>query len=193
MDVTAGILMGGKSSRMGQTKATLTYRGDSFIMRLAKLCDFCPEVLVSVNESQKALSLPLKTVVDELSGFGPPEGLYQLLSASKYPYVLLIATDMQYLERDFLKKLTGTLQGSEDCLVLKSPHGLEPLCSIYSKNVLDPLKQMRTEGLHRLRFLYDQVHTRYVDAQDLGVSEEYVLRMVSNINTPPDYNRLLSE
>lgn len=51
---------------------------------------------------------------------------------------------------------------------------LEPLCSIYSKEALPYLHQMRQAGVHQIRPLYEKVQTAYVDLETLGAPENLV-------------------
>jgi len=184
--ICAGILAGGKSSRMGQNKALLPYGGHSFLEQLIQVCSVFPEVLLSVDRTAPYAHLGVPMVVDQLAGFGPLEGIYQLLRACQSPYLLAVATDMPQLSPAFLLALAGSLEGQEDCLVLLRDGRPEPLCSIYGKGALPVLERMRQEGCHRPRMLFEQVNTRWVELGDLGFGAE----AVANINTPEEYAAL---
>ena len=125
-------------------------------------------------------------VEDELKGYGPVEGIYQLLKHIKTIACLIAATDMPGLTEGFLRDFAGAYKG-EDCLVLRAGGILEPLCSIYNKNCIPVLEALREEGIRRPRFLFDQVNTRYLDIEDLGYGEN----VVSNINTPEEYHEFV--
>ena len=66
---------------------------------------------------------------------------------------------------------------------------MEPLCSIYHKDVLPVLEQMRSAGVRRPRALFDCVPTRYIEFADLGWNDS----MVKNVNTRGEYEALLRE
>ncbi len=186
--MTAGILAGGKSTRMGRDKALLPYRRQTFLEHLAgELKDF-DELLVSV-EGNLISGIPDNyiTVQDELEGFGPVEGIYQLLRRASHPYVLVVATDMQRLTAAFLRDLTAALRPEDRCLVPHSGALLEPLCSVYHKEALPILAHMRAAGIHRPRFLFERMPTHYVSLEALG----YDMHIVENINTQEDYHALL--
>lgn len=123
-------------------------------------------------------------VEDEIKGFGPVEGIYQLLKASPVPYVLVIATDMPFLDRAFLNRLAGCAAGKEDCVILTMDGKVQPLCSIYKKSVIPLLEQMRKEGEHKIRLLYSRAAVRYVDVKELGGQEI----QLKNINTREEYD-----
>ena len=189
--MTAGILTGGKSSRMGEDKAALLYRNQTFLAHLEKELSQFDELLISVPPSGEAGmddgQFPL--VRDELADFGPVEGIYQLLRRSRNPYVLVVATDMQRLNAAFFADFVGQLQPEDRCLVPCDGKLLEPLCSVYHKDALPFLEQMRREGIRRPRALFSRLPTHYVELSKLG----YDRRIMDNINTRAEYAALLED
>ena len=185
--MTAGILAGGKSSRMGRSKARLPHGGQTFLDYLAGELREFDELLVSVEQTPEEGMEGYTVVRDELADFGPVEGIYQLLRRASHPYVLVVATDMQRLTAAFLHAFVSSLREQDRCLVPCDGALLEPLCSVYHKDALPLLEQMRAEGIHRPRYLFDRLPTRYVDLRSLG----YDARIVENINTQRDYRALL--
>lgn len=186
IDVCAGILAGGKSSRMGSDKALLPLGEVSFLETLLTACSDFSEVLVSVRRPEPYQHLKVPLVADELEGFGPVEGIYQMLRACRSPYLLAVATDMPLLSAPFLLSFAQTLRGDEVCLALRMEGRVEPLCSIYGKGALPALEDLRREGCHRPRALFERVSTRYVDGETLGGDA----RLVRNVNTPAEYEAL---
>jgi len=186
IDVCAGILAGGKSSRMGTNKALLPFGDSTFLEGLLNTCAVFPEVLLSVDRPEPYRHLAVTLVPDEQEGFGPVEGIYQMLRAARSPYVLVMAADMPLLSAPFLLAAAGALRGDEDCLALRMGGSLEPLCSIYGKGALPALAGLRREGCRRPRALFDRVNTRYLDGESLG----YDARLVRNVNTPEEYEAL---
>lgn len=181
---------------MGTNKALLTVGGESLLAQKWHLCAAFSERLISVNEITRYKESDLDFlseeerqtvfVVDETKEFGPLEGIYQLLRHARGTYVLVLAVDMPKLSEEFLEALCEKL-ADEDCLVLLNyDHKPEPMCSIYGKNCIPVLEEMRCEGLHRPRMLYDQVRTAYVSLQELGFDAE----VICNVNTPEEYNKI---
>ncbi len=190
-NVSAGILAGGKSSRMGTNKMLLDSRGETFLEHIQKQCAFLPEILVSMAYESQIPNVSVPWVLDERQDYGPLEGIYQLLQVAKSQFVLVLAADMQCLDAAFLKTFLGQLKPEDECMVLRSGSGLEPLCSVYSKAVLPVLAEMRAMDLRRPRMLFDRVNTHYVTAEQLQLTQEELSFRVSNINTPEDYQTYL--
>ena len=187
--ISAGILAGGKSTRMGEDKARLSYGNQTFLSHLLwELREF-DAVLLSVEDRRAWADAPCRLVEDQLPDFGPVEGLYQLLRAARNPYMLVTAIDLQCLTASALRVLAGQIRPGMCCLVPCRGAWLEPLCSIYHKDALPVLERMRSAGVRRPRALFDCVPTRYIEIADLGWSGS----MVRNVNTRGDYEALLRE
>lgn len=187
--ISAGILAGGKSSRMGREKSRLRLGNREFIEIIADACRDFAELLISADAAGRFPELPYRVIPDERSGFGPVEGIYQLLRASRTQYVLVVATDMPFLTAPLLNALAQRVTGGEDCLVLRRDGRPEPLCSIYSRTAIPALQAMRAGEISKIRLLYDRVRVRYVDLESLGFSDA----AVANINTAEDYRRATGE
>lgn len=188
--ITAGILTGGKSSRMGMDKAMLEHDGCTFLRRMGRELEQFDELLISVGASGGEVPDGRGALVrDELVDFGPVEGIYQLLRRASNPYVLVVATDMQRLSAAFFADFVEQLRTEDRCLVPRDGELLEPLCSVYHKDALPLLEQMRREGVRRPRALFSRLPTHYVDLAALG----YDRRIMDNINTPEEYAALLQD
>ena len=185
--ICAGILAGGKSSRMGTNKMLLTRNGRTFLEHTYDICSVFPQRLVSVRDKNQYADFSMPFVEDEKEGFGPLEGIRQFLLASDHPYVFVLAGDMPFLTENFLRAFANRLNPKDDCLVLQTGEKLiEPLCAIYAVRILPALEQLQKEGIRKPRVLFDRTNTRFVDVYELGFPPE----IVENINTREDYNRI---
>lgn len=187
-ELSFGILAGGKSSRMGKNKAALTFGDSSFLEHILNQGRDFGECLVSVDKKEKYTWLPADTlerirlVEDEEKEAGPTEGIYQILRNMRQDACLIVATDMPFLSRDFLQCFADAYTG-EDCLVLTQQGRVQPLCAVYSRRCLAPLKKMRQKGERRPRLLFPCVNTRYLAIEDM----DYDPSVIGNINTPEEY------
>ena len=75
MKIAAGVLAGGRSTRMGKNKASLEWKGETFLERVLSVCRDFPEIYVSVDKKEKYVSCGAVLVEDEKQGFGPLEGI----------------------------------------------------------------------------------------------------------------------
>ncbi len=191
LKISAGILAGGNSSRMGMDKICLNHEEDTFLGYLVKQCAFFPEILISLRNGATGNHGNCRVVLDEEQNAGPLEGIRQLLRAAENPAVLILAADMQYLTRDFLEKFAARYSEKYDCMILQSPRGIEPLCGIYSKSVLPQLEQAFQNGLRSPKHLFGKVRTHFVTAEELGMEASQLLYLAGNINTQIEYGNFL--
>ena len=191
IEVGIGILAGGKSRRMGKDKVFLPWEDKNFLETILEKCSVFPDIYLSVaNKDGWDKNYGVTGIVeDELPDYGPLEGIYQILCASKQEYVLMLAADMPNISRELLLELTGLVTGEEDCLALVKDNYPEILCSIYSKRILPIAEAMRENGEHRPIRIFERSDTRYVDIDELGFSKQ----IVENINTPEEYERMIRE
>jgi molybdopterin-guanine dinucleotide biosynthesis protein A len=178
--MTAGILAGGMSSRMGKNKSFLKIGETTLIEHLIMVCEDFREVIISANDVQRYAPYGKRVVADELQQTGPLEGVYQLLMAAQTDKVLILATDMPGMTKAFLEELCEAA-GEEDCLIVREEGRLHPLCGIYDRSALDEVARMREKNEHKMRLLFDRVRTKYYDVA--------VRKELENINTPQEYER----
>lgn len=187
--ISAAVLAGGKSSRMKKNKVWLTCGEESFLAHGIRVCSCFDEVLLSVDDRSKFPDIDCKMVEDSRQGYGPLEGIRQVLEAAREDYVLCMAVDMPFMESGFLQKLAQQITGEEDAVVLLNQGKPQPLCSIYRKTVLPAIESMLAEDIHKMRLLFDRVHCTYVEIGALGYDEKVIM----NVNTPEEYEMMMKE
>ncbi len=187
-ELTAGILIGGKSSRMGENKAFLKINDTTFLENALKTCRGFSETLVSVDDIKKYKKYPYHFVEDEIKEYGPLEGIYQVLRAASNKYSFILAVDMPLLTEEFLERVSEEFNADKDAMVLKDGDKIHPLCGIYSKRLTHEMKKMRNQGERKIRRLYDRIDIKFLNIKDIGFPEE----LLSNINTPKEYGLLYS-
>lgn len=187
--MSAGILAGGRSFRMGENKAHLAYQGKTFLERVISACEDFGEIIISVDDAGKYPGVKYPLYEDELQEFGPIEGIFQLLVHASNDYVLILATDMPQIDKKLLHQMAEQISGTEDCLVLKSRGKMQPMCSIYKKTVLPVLKEMREAGEHKVGLLFSRVDTHFIELEETDCTQD----AIGNINTQEEYRRILDD
>ncbi|MBQ6385395.1 MAG: molybdopterin-guanine dinucleotide biosynthesis protein B [Lachnospiraceae bacterium] len=175
------ILCGGRSTRMGQPKEEVIIPWDGRTM-LDHICDemlFFKDRYLSVRPQQKRLRPDYIPIPDLCGEIGPAGGIFSALAVCKTDGLLVLACDMPRYTRQQAEKLLAEYRG-EDILILKSPGGLEPLASIYSKSVLPALYRMIADKNYRIRSLLDNVmRVRIVEDDDAAAYQ--------NVNRPEEF------
>jgi molybdopterin-guanine dinucleotide biosynthesis protein A len=132
------VLVGGKSSRMGQDKAALPYRGGTLLDHVAAAVKQAAGSVTLVGPPEQYRGLGLPVVADNPPGLGPLAGIHTALSVSTAAWNLIVACDLPAVSGAFLETLMGAAEESgSDCLIPHGPSGLpEPLCAAYHSRCL---------------------------------------------------------
>lgn len=187
MNISTGILAGGKSTRMGKNKALLTVNEKRFINKIADELSSFSEVLISAAEKGTYEDMGLCVVYDEHRDIGPLEGIYQLLNAAQEEYVFICAADMPFITKELVSYMTEFVCSDYDCYVLMDEEHIHPLCGIYSKKMLAQVCACIESGNFRLMKLLNGVRTKYIKLEYTSFDK----KVVKNINTRAEYQELI--
>jgi len=181
-NMTAIILAGGKSSRMGRDKSHIEFNGEPLLIRTVRtLKDMFDEIIVVTNKEIK-FSLPgARVVYDEVPFQGPLGGISAGLKASSHDINLVIAVDMPFISPHVVEYLSE-LAYDADVVVPRTREGLEPLFAFYNKRCLPVIDQALAEGERKVAALYEKFHLRVIGFQEMKHLEG-VDRAFININT----------
>jgi molybdopterin-guanine dinucleotide biosynthesis protein A len=113
-------------------------------------------------------------------------GLYTALYHAETPYIFATACDLPFPNPAMVRTLLEKRHGS-DVVLFKTEQGLEPLFALYGKTCLEPMHAMLVEGSFRIYDFFDQVRTRYVQANP-ALLKGGPMRPLFNINTPEDFS-----
>ncbi|MDE7268047.1 MAG: molybdenum cofactor guanylyltransferase, partial [Lachnospiraceae bacterium] len=157
MNISTGILAGGKSTRMGKNKALLTINEKRFIDKIADELGSFSEAIISAAEKGTYEDMGLRVVYDEHEDIGPLEGIYQLLKAAEEEYIFICAADMPFVTKELVSYMQEFVCSDYDCYVLMDEDYIHPLCGIYSKKMLDQVRACIESGNYRLMKLLNGV------------------------------------
>ncbi|AFZ25926.1 molybdopterin-guanine dinucleotide biosynthesis protein A [Cylindrospermum stagnale PCC 7417] len=187
--LTAIVLAGGKSSRMGEDKALIPIQGVPLLQRVCGIAQGCADTVYIVTpwpERYQNLLLPNCQFIREvpLSGDtgGPLVGFAQGLAQVKTDWVLLLACDLPKLRVEVLQDWAGKLDSVGDeaiiAYLVHHPKGWEPLCGFYNRRCLPLLLDFITQGG---RSFQQWLQQHQVAALPLTEPD-----MLFNCNTPED-------
>ena len=190
--MTAMILAGGKSSRMGRDKAFLKFGGVTMVENLVSLLiPLFEETFVIAEEKEKFKSLnlgPARVCEDFIKGRGPLAGIYSGLSYSKTQASAVFTCDMPFIDSSFIEELIEFWEGDFDALAIEDGKGrLEPFPGIYARS-----------SRHLMRLLLNRKEASMHRFLEVAVVKKLILRkervrILTNMNTIEDYYAVLKE
>jgi molybdopterin-guanine dinucleotide biosynthesis protein A len=132
--LTALLLVGGLSLRMGRDKATLLLSGKPLWFRqLALLRELqSAAIWISARETPPWVPLDIEVVLDTTPSRGPLSGIVAALNRTQTSHLLVLAVDLPRMTSEHLLKLASVT--TPGCGVVPSHEKhLEPLTAIYPK------------------------------------------------------------
>ena len=134
MQLSAVILAGGESKRMGRDKAWVDFGGKPLIeLALEKVRELgISEIFISGRPGQDYSKLNCRVLTDMETGCGPIAGIERALHESTSPLVLVLAVDLPCMTTVLLRKL---IENCDRCTgaVPTVNDQLEPLVAVYPK------------------------------------------------------------
>jgi molybdopterin-guanine dinucleotide biosynthesis protein A len=139
----AVVLAGGQSTRMGQDKAWLPFRGHPLIAhQIETVRQIRPgEILVSGRRGTDYGQLECRILQDEVANRGPLEGIRQALSTASADLLLVLAVDMPLMTTAFLTRLVRRCTPEVGC-VPRLNGRYEALAAIYPVSALPVIESM---------------------------------------------------
>ena len=193
--VSAIVLAGGLSRRLGRDKALEPFGGEPLISRvIGRLATLTDETVVVVNSEARAAELPLptgaKTAVDIYPDSGSLGGIFTGLTAASNEWGFVVACDMPFLNTALIEHILSLRQG-QDAVVPTLDGYPEPTHSAYSKACLPHIERRLEAGQLRIARFFDDVRVRYVQDDEVDALDAERLSFF-NVNTPDDLARALS-
>src|SRR5215471_2023611 len=182
-DVTAFILAGGKSTRMGADKAFVVFEGRTLLTRILELArSVCAEVRIVGDRAKFAGFAPV--VEDVFPGCGPLGGIHAALRSSQTDLILLLAVDMPFVSAAFLEFLMRRSRESDAKVTLaRTRDGLQPLCAVYRRTFADSAEKALRAGRYKIDALFEKAQTQVIDEEELHAAG-FSAELFRNLNTP---------
>ncbi|QUH19983.1 molybdenum cofactor guanylyltransferase [Alkaliphilus sp. B6464] len=190
--ISAVVLAGGNSTRMGQNKALLELGSKTIIERVVEILKTTFEEIIIVTNTPKVYSM-LKDVRFVPDCFESREkksiiGLYTGIFEAENNYAFVVACDMPFLNTDLINYMIDNI-GDEDILVPYINGYYQPLHAIYNKNCLRSIRTLIDSKNYKIIDLFnyfDNLKVRKINDEildRLNITDSCFL----NMNTYQEY------
>ena len=179
-ELTAVILTGGQSRRMGQAKALLTLGGESFLERIAAAARPLVQEVAVVDNGAVGTIWKGTTWADHYQGQGSVAGLETALRQINTPYALVLSCDIPLIRTVVLQYLITKSSPSSTTIFTLHEHW-QPLVGIYAKSQQPIFEQALQAQQYRLMAVLQQMPIHLCPCPTPWSHH------LSNINTPKAY------
>ena len=189
------VLAGGKSTRMGMSKALLPFGPETMLQRVVRILNDVVTPIVAVAAAEQELpELPREVIVtrDEREGRGPLEGLRAGLKAlpEHVDAAYVTSCDVPLLVPGFVRQMLDLARGY-DVTVIEIDGFTHPLSAVYRRAALPYIEELLAQDRLRPVFLFEAVKTRRVSREEITADPD--LTTLRNLNTREDYEQALAD
>ncbi|HEX4141273.1 MAG TPA: molybdenum cofactor guanylyltransferase [Candidatus Methylacidiphilales bacterium] len=184
--LSAVLLAGGKSERMGQDKALLRLPGCGLLLwqrQLRVLEELDPQEILWSGPERPGLPGHIRVVTDMIRTAGPLAGVCACLRQAASDLVVVLAVDLPHMDAPYLKALTQRCTPVRGAVPQRSGE-LEPLAAVYpamlSSLAADRLRQGRY-AMHD--FVREAVRRELMEIVPVGDEDA---AKFTNLNSPED-------
>jgi molybdopterin-guanine dinucleotide biosynthesis protein A len=160
--VTAIVLAGGNSSRMGTDKALLRIESETWLeAAVNKIKPFCTEIFISSDNDLHEIKGATR-IEDEIKNCGPAGGICSCLNSSKTIWNLVLSVDSVFVDTEFIKFLISNI-GPFDAIVPVYNNLKEPLIALYHINSLPVFEKYIQNKNYRMHDIINELNTQIID------------------------------
>ena len=191
-DVTAVILAGGMSRRLGRNKALEPFQGEPLIRRVIhRMGQTASNIVVVANDDERVaeLNLPdhVTPVIDEYPGKGSLGGIYTGLKAAPTEWAVFCACDMPFPSPRLYRALLSNREAN-DAVVPVVDGRPEPIHAAYSRACLKPIREKLAADRLKISGFFDDVRVCYFTEDKVREIDPDLLSFF-NINTQKDLEK----
>jgi molybdopterin-guanine dinucleotide biosynthesis protein A len=184
--VSAYILAGGRSTRMGTDKAFVLLNGRTLLARMLEAArSLTSDVRIVGDPSKYKTFAPV--LEDIFPGCGPLGGIHAALRSSNTDLNIILAVDTPFVSLPLLEFLISRARSSPAALVTvaQANGGLQPLCAVYRREFADAAEEALRAGHYKIGDLFDPAGTQVIGEEELGAAGFSPL-IFRNLNTPDE-------
>ena len=143
--ITGIVLAGGRSSRMGQDKASLVLDGETLLQRTVRVLAAVVDEIVVVRAPGASLPAvsapcPIVEIEDPVEGQGPLVGIAAGLAVARAPVAIIVGVDMPFLQPPLLRLLADRVRAGSRWVLPIADRRPQPLCSAFARDALEVLR-----------------------------------------------------
>lgn len=180
--ITAFVLAGGKSTRMGSDKAFVVLDGKTLLERALEATRAVTDQVLIVGLRSKFL-MYAPVVEDIFPERGPLAGIHAALMHTATDLNLVLAVDLPFMQPSFLTYLCDRAAETQAAVVIpRAAGGWQPLCAVYRQQFRDAAGKALAAGQNKIDSLFANLRVSPVQESEIAQAG-FSLGIFRNINT----------
>jgi len=187
LEIEGGILIGGRSKRFGEDKASLRFGKITLLEHIYGVLHKVIDKIWIIGRKQGYHNLPEDIFFEDLiPNAGPMGGLLTALKKTDKP-TLVVSCDTPFIESEHVEYLIKQYDPTRLATIARSSKGIEPLFGIYKPELTILLEKLIESRILALYRIFDFEKVKFVNFLNTGNISE----LFFNINTLSDYKKAL--
>lgn len=187
--VSVVILAGGKSSRMGQDKASLPWGDQDIIHNIIDCMEKISQDILVISNQPRTLPSTVRVLTDIIPQCGPLSGIHSGLYHAKAPTIFVISCDMPFVVPEAALTIIKYATDKRWDAVIPVYHGRnQPLFACYQKSCLAVIEHALYTGNFRVSSLCNLLRSFYV-SEEMWPSTVNLELLFKNLNCFADYQQ----
>lgn len=179
MKMSAIILAGGKSSRMGQDKGLMPLNGEPMVQKIINTAKEITDTILIISNNKEYEQFGYPVFEDEIKDQGPMAGIYTGLLHSSTPKNLILSCDVPFVQVELLKELINK-SDDFDITIPRKDDKTHQLIGVINKSCLASFKNNIDNNQLKLKIAYEALNLNVIDAN------QFDKKMFTNINSKDD-------
>jgi len=185
-NISAVILSGGKSSRMGEDKSLLKFSSDNSMCeyQYKKLLKIFDKVYISSKiDKFDFLDEKDKLILDGTNIFSPMVALESIFERIEEEKIFIITVDMPLISVEVINRLIEVSQKNNyEIVIAKDNQGnRHSLCGVFDRSILSKIKKYLNSDIHKINYLINNCNYKEL------IFDNY--NQFININTKEQYTQ----
>lgn len=187
-DVSAFVLAGGKSTRMGTDKAFVTLEGSTLLARALDIArSVTPSVSIVGDPAKFARYAPV--VEDIFPNCGPLAGIHAALRSSSTDLNLILAVDVPFVSAALLEYLLERARRNPAVVTIaQTGGGYQPLSAIYRCEFAELADKALGAGRYKIDSLFPSTNTQTITEEELKAAG-FSHAVFRNLNTREELDK----
>lgn len=179
MELTAIILAGGKSSRMGEDKGLMLFKGEPMIQHVINLVKPLVNSIIIISNNNTYQNFGYPVFEDVIKNSGPLAGILTGLQNTSTAKNLVLSCDVPNVNKELLQLLISEAK-NVDVVIPEKENRTHQLIGIYDKSCTSIFKSELENDQRKIKLAIEKMNYKVVDANHIDT------QIFHNINTKED-------
>lgn len=191
--ISAVILAGGKSTRMGRDKASLPWGKQDILHHIIDCLQKVSQDILVISNQPRFLPTPIRVISDIIPHCGPLSGIHTGLSRAKHSTALVIGCDMPFITPEAVQAIMKHANSTQYDAIIPLYHGkCQPLFACYQKRSLPVIEKALYTGNYKMSSLCNLLHSFYIP-EDMWPPDFNLEVLFKNLNYNEEYQQAYIE